>query len=42
MSLYRHELLELVESVEVSTPLQELAGGDEVAAACLQAGVQFF
>ena len=28
-----HELLDLVQSVEVSSPLQELAGGDEVAAA---------
>lgn len=28
-----HELLELVESVEVSSPLQELARGNEVAAA---------
>lgn len=37
-----HELLELVECVKVSTPLQELAGGDEVAATCLQARVQFF
>lgn len=37
-----HELLKLVESVKVSTPLQELARGDEVAAARLQAGVQFF
>lgn len=37
-----HELLELIETVKVSTPLQELAGGDEVAAACFQAWVQFF
>lgn len=34
-----HELLELVQSVEISPPLQELAGGHEVAAASLQAGV---
>lgn len=37
-----HELLELVESVVVSPPLEELAGGDEVAAACFQAGINFF
>ena len=37
-----HELLDLVQSVEVSSPLQELAGGDEVAAAWFQARVKFF
>lgn len=35
-----HELLQLVQRVVVSAALQELAGGDEVAAAGLQAGVQ--
>lgn len=35
-----HELLKLVEGAEVSPSLQELAGGNEVAAAGLQAGIQ--
>lgn len=36
----RHELLQLVDGVEVATALQQLAGGDEVAAPALQRGVQ--
>lgn len=37
-----HELLKLVEGVVVSPSLQELAGGNEVAAARLQGGIKFF
>lgn len=37
-----HELLELVQRVVVSSPLEELARSDEVSAARLQAGVEFF
>lgn len=36
---HHHELLQLVQSVKVSSPLQEMAGGHEVAAAALQAWV---
>lgn len=36
---HRHELLQLVQSVEISPSLQEMAGGHEVAAAPLQARV---
>lgn len=36
-----HELLELVQSVVVSSPLEELARSDEVSAAGLQGGVVF-
>ena len=39
---HHHDLLQLEQSIEVSPPLQELAGGDEVAAACFQARVKFF
>lgn len=39
---HHHELLELVEGVVVAPPLEELAGGHEVAAAGLQGGIQFF
>lgn len=37
-----HELLKLVEGVVVSPSLEELAGGNEVAAARLQGGIKFF
>lgn len=37
---HHHELLQLVEAVVVAPPLEELAGGHEVAAAGLQAGIQ--
>ena len=37
---HHHELLQLVERVEVASPLQQLAGRDEVAAADLQPRVQ--
>lgn len=41
MKTHRHELLQLVQGVEISPSLQEVAGGHEVAAAPLQAGVHF-
>lgn len=37
-----HELLKLVEGVVVSPSLQELAGGNKIAAARLQGGIRFF
>lgn len=37
-----HELLKLVEGVVVSPSLEELAGGNEIAAARLQGGIKFF